>query len=422
MTQADNGVDATFTLDGDVHAMQAKWAAKPLQPRPDAAADAEPLRLWWSSDRHDDQPQRRHADPATAPASPSQIDIRSTDRERLLILCALRHPELGRIDASLLARTAQTPHALDHWYNAELSEQSPKADKARRILNQSLNDAAVLQQAEDVLDQQLEAAATAGAHLTTVLDTDYPANLRMVPDAPPFLFYRGTLDTSDARSIAVVGTREATADGRARAARMARGLADADIVVVSGLARGIDTTAHHATLDRQHRTVAVIGNGIAAKTYPAENTPLAERIISSGGAVVSQFWPTDPPDQWRFPARNTTMSGYTQGTVVIEASATSGAKIQAQAARRHARTVFLLHSLATAQPWARTMIDDARAELLRPQQLDLIAQQPPPDRDLPLAVVEVADVDDVITRVADAAAVRAAANLRHELAYAWPAA
>jgi DNA processing protein len=423
MSQADNGVDAMLAIDGDVYAVQAKWAVKPLTPRPDAAAGTEPARLWWSPDRHDDQLRRRHADPSTAaPVAPSHIDVRSTDRERLLILCALRHPELGRIDASLLARTAQTPQALDRWYHAELSEQSPKADKARRILEQSLADPTVLQQAEDFLDQQLHAAATAGAHLTTVLDTDYPANLRMVPDAPPFLFYRGTLDTADARSIAVVGTRDATADGRARAARMARGLADADIVVVSGLARGIDTTAHNATLDRHHRTVAVIGNGIAAKTYPAENAALAERIMTSDGAVVSQFWPTDPPDQWRFPARNTTMSGYTQGTVVIEASSTSGAKIQAQAARRHARTVFLLHSLATAQPWARKMIDEARAELLRPQQLDLIERHPPPDRDLPLAVVEVADVDDVITRVADADAVRAAANLRHELAYAWPAA
>ncbi|BCY09231.1 DNA-processing protein DprA [Actinoplanes sp. L3-i22] len=321
----------------------------------------------------------------------------------------------------MLARTAQTPQALDHWYNAEIGEQSPKADKARRILEWALGDAGAQHQAEDFLGQQLAAAATADAQLTTVLDPDYPANLRMVPDAPPFLFHRGHLDISDARSIAVVGTREATADGRARAARMARGLSDAGIVIVSGLARGIDTVAHTTVLDCDHRTVAVIGAGIAAKVYPPENTPLADRIINGGGVVVSQFWPTDPPEQWRFPARNITMSGYTQGTVVIEASSTSGAKLQAQSARRHARTVFLLRSLATAQPWARQMIADARTELLRPQQLDLIEQQPA-DSELPLAVVEVADIDDVITRVADADAVRAAADLRHELVYAWPAA
>lgn len=421
MSHPDNGIDAIFTTDGEVHAFQVKRAAKPLRPRADTAQSPQPVRLWWSSERDDDQPQRLKADPIAALPMPSRISIRSTDRERLLILCALRHPELGRIDPSLLARTAQTPQALDHWYNAEILEQSPKADKARRILDWTFSGSDAQQQAEDFLGQQLAAAAAAGAQLTTALDTDYPANLRMVPDAPPFLFHRGHLDISDARSIAVVGTREATADGRARAARMARGLSDAGIVVVSGLARGIDTVAHTTALDRSQRTVAVIGAGIATKIYPPENTPLAERIINSGGAIVSQFWPTDPPDQWRFPARNITMSGYTQGTVVIEASSTSGAKLQAQAARRHAKTVFLLRSLATAQPWARKMIEDARADLLRPQQLDLIEPQPA-DNELPLTVVEVADVDDVITRVADADAVRAAANLRHELAYAWPAA
>jgi DNA processing protein len=201
---------------------------------------------------------------------------------------------------------------------------------------------------------------------------------------------------------------------------MARGLSDAGVVVVSGLARGIDTAAHTAAVDRERRTVAVVGTGIAAATYPPENAGLAERIISGGGAVISQFWPTDPPDRWRFPARNITMSGLTQGTVVVEASSTSGAKMQAQSARKHAKTVFLLRSLAAAQPWARAMIDEARAQLQQPEQLELGAE-PLDERRLPLPVVEVSDVDDVLDRVAAADAVRAAAGLRHELAYAWPA-
>ncbi|MFC4065062.1 DNA-processing protein DprA [Actinoplanes subglobosus] len=419
MSHPDNGVDAVLTNGDEIYAVQAKRTARPLETQ---HAETEPVHLWWAPVRRNDAPTRLKADSVTAlPAPPSSIDIRATDRERLLILCAIRHPELGRIDWPLLARTAQTPQALDHWYAGEVTEQSPKADKARRILRWALNDSDAQDQAEEFLGRQLAAAADVGAHLTTVLDADYPANLRMVPDAPPFLFYRGHLDISDARSIAVVGTREATADGRARAARMARGLSDAGVVVVSGLARGIDAAAHTSTVDRGRRTVAVIGAGIATKIYPPENTPLAERIIDSGGAIVSQFWPTDPPEQWRFPARNITMSGFTQGTVVVEASSSSGAKMQAQAARRHFRTVFLLHSLTMAQHWARTMLNDARAELVQPQQLDLL-EPSPPDRDLPLAVVEVGDVDDVLSRVADADAVRAAANLRHELAYAWPAA
>jgi DNA processing protein len=419
MSRPDNGIDAVTTSDDEIPVRQARADARPLRSR--QAADAQPVQLWWASPQDADHRQQPTAAPAVPPPTTAKIDIRATDRERLLILCALRHPDLGRIDAPLLARTAQTPHALDHWYNGRITEQSPRADKSRRILQWALDDSDAQQQAEDFLGRQLAAAAAAGAQLTTVLDHDYPANLRMVPDAPPFLFHRGHLDAGDARSIAVVGTRQASADGRARAARMARGLSDAGIIVVSGLARGIDTAAHTAAVTSGHRTVAVIGAGITTKIYPPENAPLADRIIDTGGAVVSQFWPTDPPDQWRFPARNITMSGFTQGTVVVEASSTSGAKMQAQSARRHARTVYLLRSLTTTQPWARQMLDAAHAELVRPQQLDLIEQQPT-DSDLPLAVVEVSDVDDVIHRVADADAVRAAAEMRHELAYAWPAA
>lgn len=423
MSHPDSGIDAIIATDDAVLEYQVKSSTRPLRSwQADTGRDTEPVRLWWQSLSDGDRARQLRAHSVDAPRPmPSKIDIRATDRERLLTLCALHHPELGRIDWSLLARTAQAPQALDRWYDGEISEQSTKADKSRRILQWALDDPDAQQQAEEFLGQQLAAAAAAGAQLTTVLDTDYPANLRMVPDAPPFLFHRGHLDACDARSIAVVGTREATADGRARAARMARGLSDAGVVVVSGLARGIDTAAHTATVDRNHRTVAVIGAGIATAIYPPENAPLVERIITTGGAVISQFWPMDPPNQWRFPARNITMSGFTQGTVVVEASSTSGAKMQAQAARRHARTVFLLRSLATTQPWARKMLDEVRADLVRPQQLDLIEQQPT-DQDLPLAVVEVGDVADVIARVADADAVRAAAELRHELAAAWPAA
>lgn len=346
----------------------------------------------------------------------------ASDRERLLLLCALHHAEHGRIDWQLLARTAQTPAALGQWFAGQVPERSAKATKSQRVLTWALGDKDALTDAEDFVARQLAAAEKAGAALTTVLDENYPANLRLVPDAPPFLFYRGALTPDDARSVAVVGTRQASKDGLARAARMARGLAEAGVVVVSGLAAGIDTAAHTATVGLHRRTVAVIGTGIAAPTYPRPNTALAEQIVDEGGAVVSQFWPTDPPDRWRFPARNITMSGFSQGTVVVEASSTSGAKMQAQAAYRHAKTVFLLRSLATAQPWARQMIDAALTEAAPPAaQLDLLDERPAP-ADLPLRVVEVADVADVIGRVAAADAIRAAAALRHRLAEAAPGA
>ncbi|GAB1646847.1 DNA-processing protein DprA [Krasilnikovia sp. MM14-A1259] len=414
MSHPDSGVDAVVTGD-EITVFQAKsWHPTADDPGPSGWKPGMSFVVLYTEGQSETTWLSQLADVPTPP------QVASVDRERLLVLCAVHHGEYGRIDGNLLARTAQTPDALDRWYAGEVPEQSPKATKARRVLEWALNDPAACQRAQDFVGEQLDAAAAVDAELTTVLDDDYPANLRMVPDAPPFLFHRGALQPADARSIAVVGTRRATQDGLARAKRMARGLSDDGVVVVSGLARGIDTAAHTATIERGHRTVAVIGTGIAARIYPPENAALAERIVSGGGAVISQFWPTDPPDRWRFPARNITMSGFTQGTVVVEASETSGAKMQAQAARRHAKTVFLLRSLAAAQPWARAMVDEARAQMQQPEQLEL-GTEPVDERRLPLAVVEVSDVDDVLDRVAAADAVRAAAGLRHELAHAWPA-
>jgi DNA processing protein len=110
-----------------------------------------------------------------------------------------------------------------------------------------------------------------GAHLVTVLDEDYPDNLHMIYNRPPFIWVRGRLGQDDIRSVAIVGTRQPTGQGRAEAARFAQDLAEAGITVVSGLARGIDTAAHTAALRAGGRTIAVVGNGILSRTYPAEN-------------------------------------------------------------------------------------------------------------------------------------------------------
>jgi DNA processing protein len=131
---------------------------------------------------------------------------------------------------------------------------------------------------------------------------------------------------------------------------MARMLAERNVTVVSGLARGIDTAAHTAALNAGGRTIAVIGTGIR-RYYPAENRELSDRIAEYG-AVVSQFWPDAPPATYTFPRRNVTMSGIAQGTVVIEASSTSGAKMQARLALEHGKKVFLLRSLVDSYSWA----------------------------------------------------------------------
>jgi DNA processing protein len=189
-----------------------------------------------------------------------------------------------------------------------------------------------------------------GMKLLTVLDADYPDNLRTVHDRPPLIFVSGDLRAEDARSVAVVGTREPSVAGAAEAAAVAEHLVDAGFTVVSGLATGIDTAVHEASLARGGRTVAVVGTGLH-RVYPPQNADL-QRRISQAGAVISQFWPEAPPSRQSFPMRNAVMSGLTLGSVVVEATRTSGARVQARLALAHGRPVFLLRRL-TREDWAR---------------------------------------------------------------------
>ena len=129
----------------------------------------------------------------------------------------------------------------------------------------------------------------AGIRLVTVLDPEYPSNLRMIYQRPPVLFLRGTTDARDATSVAVVGTRKASPRGLDQARELAAGLAARNIPVISGLAAGIDTAAHTAALAADGRTVAVIGTGID-RVYPAQNARLQEEIAAKG-LVISQFLP-----------------------------------------------------------------------------------------------------------------------------------
>ena len=312
------------------------------------------------------------------------MDIRS-DQRRLLALCAIRVNDKS-VDWSLVARLAFFPEGLDALWSGDVRETSPAATLSRPILRKGI---ASPDELFARVDAELEAADTVGAHLTTVLDADYPANLRLVPNLPPFLFIRGDVVQDDARSVAVVGTREASPEGIKRGRRMATVLAERRVTVVSGLARGIDTAAHRAALDAGGRTIAVLGTGIT-RCYPAENAGLAEEIADSG-ALASQFWPTRPPGRDTFPRRNVVTSGISQGTVVIEASSTSGAKMQARLALEHGKKVFLVRSLVTNQTWAQTYVTKRGA-------------------------IEVDEVDEVVRHLAEPARVAQAGEQRKQLA------
>jgi DNA processing protein len=308
-------------------------------------------------------------------------------QRRLLALCAIRLDKES-VDWNLIAREAQFASGLDDLWNGKVQERSATADASQSVLRQGIRNPDEL---FERVDTEVEAATKVGARLVTVLDSLYPANLRLIPNLPPFLFIRGEVLEDDVRSVAVVGTREASDAGIRRAQKMSKLLAERGVTVVSGMARGIDSAAHRSAIESGGRTIAVLGTGIT-KTYPSENRELAEEITEHG-ALVSQFWPTRSPGRDTFPRRNVVTSGLSQGTVVIEASSTSGAKMQARLALEHGKKVFLLKSLVTDQPWARTYVAKRGA-------------------------IEVNDVEEVIRHLASPERVRQASEQRQQLTLA----
>ncbi len=177
-----------------------------------------------------------------------------------------------------------------------------------------------------------------GISAMTLLDAEYPTSLREIADPPPTLFIRGELQPEDDLAVALVGTRRATAYGAAVAQRLAADLAAAGVTVVSGLARGVDTAAHHAALEAGGRTLAVLGNGLD-QVYPPSNRQLAQRVTTAG-ALVSEFPPGTPPDAVNFPRRNRVIAGLSRATVIVEAGERSGALITADFALEQGRDVL----------------------------------------------------------------------------------
>ena len=250
---------------------------------------------------------------------------------------------------------------LDELGSGSDGDQLDEAD--RRWLEDSLCHG---ESNRDWWEDELSRLRDAGVELITSTDSRYPINLKLVHDGPPLLFVQGRLEAEDHRAVAVVGTREASKAGLDLAQNVAEGLVARGYTVVSGLAKGIDTAAHAASLNAGGRTIAVFGTPID-KIYPAANRALARRITDRG-ACVSQFLPRVRTGRWSFPARNLTGSGLALATVVVEASASSGARHQAEAALKHGKRVFLVQSLVTSQPWAQqmqseslntTVVDDA---------------------------------------------------------------
>ncbi len=249
------------------------------------------------------------------------------------------------------------------------------------------------------LDELLRRVEHAVAYVLTWESADYPVLLRQIPDAPPVLFVRGALTSSDEWAVALVGTRKATVYGREVAHRLAGELAQNGITIISGLARGIDAIAHRAALEAGGRTIAVLGCGVD-HIYPADHRDLAEAIIANG-ALVSDYPLGTQPESANFPARNRIISGLSLGVLVVEAGLKSGALITADFAADHGREVFAVPGsiLSPASEGCNRLLRDGAAivttaqDVLETLQLGLLpekqaAREILPDNPLEAAILK----------------------------------
>ena len=180
-----------------------------------------------------------------------------------------------------------------------------------------------------------------GQSLITIDQPVYPRLLREIPDPPPLLFLKGNGDLMDFPQVAIVGSRHPSITGREDAAAFAEELAQAGLVVTSGLARGVDAAAHAGCIKAGGSTIAVLGAG-ADRIYPRENSHLHESILGAGGLIVSEFRPGTPPLAPHFPRRNRIISGLSLGVLVVEAALESGSLITARLAGEQGRLVWAL--------------------------------------------------------------------------------
>jgi DNA processing protein len=189
------------------------------------------------------------------------------------------------------------------------------------------------------LSAELQRIRDFGATVMTQQSPSYPQSLREIHAPPIVLYVWGELLDRDHHAIGVIGARRTTHYGMESAKKLAYQLAYAGLTVISGLARGIDTAAHHGAIAAKGRTIAVIGSGLA-KLYPPENAGLAEKIRNGNGAIISEFSMDIEPDRQTFPMRNRIISGWSHGILVVEAGLNSGALITAAQALEQGRAVY----------------------------------------------------------------------------------
>ena len=205
----------------------------------------------------------------------------------------------------------------------------------RAVSAQALATGKSLEMAQD----EMACAAQAKAAVISLSDAEYPARLKEIYDPPVILFVRGSVELLSKPGLAVVGTRHPTPYGTGMAERLANDLAARGLVIISGLARGIDAASHRGAIAAKGKTIAVLGTGIDV-LYPKENTRLAEQILALGGALLSEFPMGTSPQPQNFPIRNRIISGMSAGVLVVEAAEYSGTRITSRCALEQNRDVY----------------------------------------------------------------------------------
>ncbi len=183
--------------------------------------------------------------------------------------------------------------------------------------------------------------------VVTILDKNYPQNLKGLDGAPSALYYKGSLTCLETNSVAVVGSRQMTSYGKEVTEKFSGELSDFGITIISGLARGVDTCAHRACLAAGGKTVAVLGNGLDS-IYPPENLKLSQEIINTKGALISEYPLGHPALPTNFAARNRIISGLASAVIVIEGAEKSGTLLTAAHAAEQGKTVFAVPGQITS--------------------------------------------------------------------------
>ncbi len=195
------------------------------------------------------------------------------------------------------------------------------------------------------VDNILQRSEEINAQIVTLVDAGYPALLKQIYDPPILLWVRGETEVLNEPGLAVIGTRNMTGHGRKIGTQLTTELAEQGLVINSGLAYGVDVIAHKAAMQAGGKTVAVLGSAID-KLYPKSHAEIANQIVKTGGAIITEYAPGTEAEPGFFPERNRIVSGLSYGTLVIESSIQGGSMITAELALDQNREVFAVpHSL-----------------------------------------------------------------------------